>query len=71
MPRYRFFLEKGDRLLEAEYPEELPDDTAARVLAETVARDLAKNAKPDAEACIIAMNENGDVVHKARLIDAK
>jgi hypothetical protein len=68
MPRYYFSLENG-QLIAAEDPEDLADDAAARVVAEEVARDLARNNKSPGSDRVIARNANNKLVWEVLLKD--
>jgi hypothetical protein len=66
MPRYYFSLEHGS-LISAEDPEDLADDEAARVVAEEIARDLARNNKSPGPDRVLARNDNNKLVWEVLL----
>lgn len=65
MPLYYFYLE-SDKPVAAEEPEELPDDQAARLHAEQVARELSLAA--NTAGCVVVLNERREQVHRAYLL---
>jgi hypothetical protein len=63
MPQYFFSLDHC--LPPPQAIEELPDDEAARALAIAVARELGRNRYGRSQECVIALNERGQLIHKA------
>jgi hypothetical protein len=69
MPLYYFCLENG-RSAQADDPEELANDAAAREYGESVARDLAVGATPSA-SYVVVKNAEGVEVHRVYLTPSK
>ena len=61
MPRYYFALHgSGASDLEGQ---DFPNDEAARIEAQAVARDLSQNRNPASDERIVVTNEKGEVIH--------
>jgi hypothetical protein len=65
MPLYTFNLAPGPILDEQGL--ELPDDNAARVEAELIARDIVRNRAPTINERIVASKTDGTIVHEVYL----
>jgi hypothetical protein len=67
MPRYHFFLEGGLNSVPAEDSEILPDDEAARIHAEKVAREISQGKSVSTEEYIL-VTESGKEVCRVYLL---
>jgi hypothetical protein len=68
MALYYFSVENGVQY-SAEDPEDLPDEAAARAVAEQTARELGRNNAAAATRRVVVRNANNEVVYEIPLKD--